>query len=335
MRLALGLGGLVPVSEVVALAQRAEEEGFDGLWLHETFWQRDAVVPLAAAAAATRRLRLGAGCLSPYVRHPVLLAQTAATLQELSGGRLVLALCTGFPARLDMMGVAHPAPAAAIREAIDVIRKLFGGEAVTVEGRHFALRGVRLQWGARLPACPPIYVAGWRSRILALAATSADGYLARPMEPPVMVRRRVETIARAARRQQRALDGFEVAGYVLCAIGDDEARCLEALRQDPFVVYQVAVLDDDVAEAIGVEPERLQAIRTAYWAGDLRQAAGHISREILSRLTVFGPPATALDQVAEFAAAGMGIPILQPISLAAEFVDGLWRAGRLAARALR
>lgn len=334
MRLGLGLGGLVPVSAVAELARRAEQEGFDSLWIHETFWQRDAVVPLAAAAGATRTLRLGAGCLSPLVRHPALLAQTAATLQEASGGRFVLALGTGFPARLDMMGVAHGAPAAAVGEAMEIVRRLLRGEAVTHAGRHFALRGVRLQWAGPLPDPPPIYVAGWRPRMLALAAARADGYLARPMEPPVMLRRRLDAIARVAQARGRDLGGFEVAGYVLCAIGDDEASCLEALRHDPFVVYQVAVLDDDVAGALGVEPERLRGLREAYWAGELGRAAGHISREILASMALFGTPAAALEQLHAYTAAGMSLPVLQPVSAEPRMMEGLWRLARLAAREL-
>ena len=327
--MALGLGGTIPVDDVMALARRAEEEGFEALWLHETMWQRDGGIPLAAAATATRRLRLGAGCLSPYLRHPALLAQTAATLQELSDGRLILAVGTGFPRRLDMMGVAHPSPAAAIREGIELIRRLWSGETVAYRGRVFSVEGVRLEWGGPMPPAPPVYVAGWRPRMLEVAATHADGYLARPMEPPVMVRRRLDAVRRAASRHGRSLDGFETAGYVLCAIGDDEKGCFEALRHDPFVVYQVAVLDDDVAEAIGIEPDRLRAIREAYWAGDLGRAAGLISRAILEQLAVFGPPAAAAEQLARWHEAGMTVPVLQPVRLVPEWVEGIWRTGRL------
>src|SRR5579864_8650434 len=100
MRVSIGFNADVPVQEIVNHAQYAESAGFEGLWMHEHSFGRDAVSNLSAIALSTKSLRVGFGCLSPYVRNPVSLAMTSATLQESSEGRLSLGIGTGFPARL-------------------------------------------------------------------------------------------------------------------------------------------------------------------------------------------------------------------------------------------
>lgn len=329
MRLGLGLSGKVRVADAAALARRAEAEGFDSVWIHETSWQRDGVVPLAAAAMATSRLRLGAGCLNPYTRHPALLAQTAAALQEASAGRLVLALGTGFPVRLVMLGIPHPSPAAAVREGIEIVRRLLAGETVTCKGTCFSIERVALDLGGSLPRPVPIYVAGWRPHMLRLAGELAQGWLARPLEPPALVRKRFDAIRRAAARVGRSLDGFEVAGYVMCAVDDDPGAAFEAVRRDPFVVYQMAVLDADVVAALGLDAEQLAAIRAAFWAGDLARASQAISREMLAHVAVFGPPGRVAEQVQAFREAGLDLPVLQPVRVDAAAMEGLWRVRRI------
>ncbi|HVB12415.1 MAG TPA: LLM class flavin-dependent oxidoreductase, partial [Nitrososphaerales archaeon] len=102
MRIGAGFNADLPVPEITNYATMAEELGFDSFWMHEHSFGRDAVSYLSAAAQATKKIRIGVACLSPYIRHPVLLAMTAATLQESSNGRIMLGLGTGFPMRLDL-----------------------------------------------------------------------------------------------------------------------------------------------------------------------------------------------------------------------------------------
>src|ERR1700730_7204453 len=122
MRVGIGFNAELPVLEMLEHVKAADDHGFESYWMHEHSFGRDAVSYLSAAAVSTSKIKLGVACLTPYVRHPVSLAVTMATIQETSNGRAVLGLGTGFPMRLDLMGIKHDWPIATLKESIDICR---------------------------------------------------------------------------------------------------------------------------------------------------------------------------------------------------------------------
>lgn len=311
-RAALGLGGNIPVRRAVEYARYAEAQGLDSCWLHEAYWNRDALTYLTAIAAGTRRLGLGTGCINPYTRHPVLIASTLATLDELSDGRVLMGFGTGYPARLDEQGIAHPHPAAAMRESIGLIRRLWQGEKVTHAGRAFSLTNVAI---TVRPAHPiPVYLAGWGPRMLRLAGEACEGYLARAVESRVSCRRLIGTVRAAAETSGRRADGVEFAAYLLCAVDRAREAARSAMRRDPFVVYQFAVIDERVLQESGVDPACKQRIGEAFRRGDHEAASRQIGNELLDAFTLAGTPDDMLERLAAYAEAGVGLPILQPVS---------------------
>src|SRR3712207_3934852 len=112
---------------MVALSQRAEAAGFDSVWMAETRLTRDGVVPVAAIAAATDRIRVGTGILPVYTRNPVTLALTFVSLEELAPGRILMGLGTGSPLVLAPQGIPFDRPLTRLREYCDVIPRLIRG----------------------------------------------------------------------------------------------------------------------------------------------------------------------------------------------------------------
>ncbi len=310
-RVALGLGGTLPVREAIEYARHAEARGFESCWLHEAYWNRDALSYLAAMAVSTNHLRLAAGCINPYTRHPVLVAASFATLDELSGGRMVLGFGTGYPARLDEQGIAHPCAAVAMRESITLIRRLWRGEKVTHAGRVFSATNVAVSVRPTHPI--PVYLAGWGPRMLRLAGEICDGYLARAVESPASCRRLIGAV-RAAAAQGRPADSVDTAAYFLCAVDRDRAAARDAMRSDPFVLYQFAVIEDGVLAESGIDPGVKKPIAEAFWRGALGEAARHVSDALLDAFTLAGTAADVLHRLAAYTQAGVRLPILQPIA---------------------
>ena len=137
LRTALLLLPSRPARALAALAARAEELGYDDLWLADERFFRDVYACLATCALATRRIRLATGVTDPYSRHPALTAMALATLDELSGGRAVLGIGAGVSGFREL-GVDASRSAVAIREAVELIRRLLAGDTVTAKGEVIA-----------------------------------------------------------------------------------------------------------------------------------------------------------------------------------------------------
>src|SRR5438270_459607 len=158
----------VPLGEHPELYRRAEMAGYDGLWSGETANGTDGFTPLTLAVPVTERIRLATGVVNPFTRGPGVLAQTAATLQEASGGRFVLGLGSSSNVLVERFnGLKFERPLSKVREAIETLRPVL---SVPAE-RGFG--GLRLERPVQQPV--PIVLAALRGKMLALAAKVADG----------------------------------------------------------------------------------------------------------------------------------------------------------------
>src|SRR5215469_5836513 len=155
-----------------ALAASAEAHGFHTLWFAENPFGRAILPAIAVCAADTSRVRLGLGILNPDQHHPTLIAQEAAVLDELSGGRVRLGIGSGIAQRIALLGTRYR-PLAALSDAVQIVRGLLRHETVTHRGTHFRPIGWRLSLPRRAPICPSISqrwptavsccAAGWRT----------------------------------------------------------------------------------------------------------------------------------------------------------------------------
>jgi probable F420-dependent oxidoreductase len=175
----------VPWSEYVSMARAAEEVGFDSIWVGEHLLYRgdgrpergpwDAWTLLAALAARTTRLRLGPLVACTAFHHPGVLARTAATVDQVSGGRLVLGLGAGWnEVEFRAFGVPFDHRASRFEEAFEIVRRLLDGERVTFEGRYH-----RMEDAVVLPAPdrrPPLMIGSTGPRLLRVTLPHVDAW---------------------------------------------------------------------------------------------------------------------------------------------------------------
>jgi probable F420-dependent oxidoreductase len=164
-------------ADLAELAQRLEGAGFDGIAVPDhpgTTWSP--FVALASAAVTTDRLHLGTAVVNCGVRQPLEIAADAATLQVVSGGRVVLGLGAGHtPSEWAQVGDLRPTPAGRIERFEEVVRSvvaLLAGETVSLDGKHIKLSGARLQ--VELPPSPSLLVGGGNRRLIGLGCELAD-----------------------------------------------------------------------------------------------------------------------------------------------------------------
>jgi 5,10-methylenetetrahydromethanopterin reductase len=328
MRIAIGFNADLPVFQIMSYVHSAENLGYDGFWMHEHSFGRDAVSYVSSAARSTERIKLGFACLTPYVRHPVALAMTMATIQETSNGRATLGIGTGFPARLDLMGIKHDRPIAALKETMDICRGIWSGNPMSYSGRVFSIKNVKSLTG-KPSRNIPIYIAGWKKMMLMLAGKYADGYVAKGGESTQSLRQIVASISAEASRAKRNITQIEVAAYLLTFVDKTKQEALDRARKDPFVTYMLSVQDDYLYEGTGIDPQLKKPIAENYFKGNLAQAGMNIRDEMLEAFTLVGTPDQVCERVLEYTKSGLNLPILQPISMKPADVGAVLEAGSM------
>jgi alkanesulfonate monooxygenase SsuD/methylene tetrahydromethanopterin reductase-like flavin-dependent oxidoreductase (luciferase family) len=172
-------------SEILDIARRAEAAGLDALWLPDHMllapqWGgRDPWTLLAAVAASTSRIQIGTLVTCTAFRPPALLALMASTLDEISGGRLILGLGAGYPDR-DLswraFGYATDHPIGRFEEAVEIIARLLRGEQVTYAGAYYQTEDAVLRLRGPRPNGPPIWIGGGGPRLQRITARWANAY---------------------------------------------------------------------------------------------------------------------------------------------------------------
>jgi 5,10-methylenetetrahydromethanopterin reductase len=164
----LNLAGFDPPLETARLSRKAEENEFDYVWIADenpSPMCRDVVVNVTATAIKTSRIKIGTGICNFYTRHPALLAEFVASVDEISPGRIVLGVGPGGDMPLRPLGIKMwDKPLTTVREGIEVVNRLLSGEKVNFEGEMIRTRGAKL---AFLPKTRiPIYLAARSPRLM-------------------------------------------------------------------------------------------------------------------------------------------------------------------------
>lgn len=164
---------LMPAEDVITVAVEAERLGYDYCLVADEGFHPDVYACLGAIARATDRITLGV-LTNAYTRHPAVTAAAAATVNELSRGRLVVILLAGGSMVLSPMGIERSRPARAVADCVQVLRRLWSGREVSWSGQTCSLDRARIGMG---PQPIPIWIAGRGPRLLELAGRQADGVI--------------------------------------------------------------------------------------------------------------------------------------------------------------
>jgi probable F420-dependent oxidoreductase len=236
-RLAFGfITSFDTVEAARSATESAEKRGYDSLWVgdHVSFPMPtlDPLLLLAQAAAASTRLRLGTSVYLLPLRHPVLVAKQVTTLDRLCGGRFTFGVGIGgeFPAEFASCGVPVGERGARLSEAIPLLKRLFTGEAVRHDGRHFPIAETRLLPIPLQPSGPPIWCGGRSAAALRRMGRLADGWISYVVTPE-RFREGLETIACAAEAASRRIDHFGTGHLLFTRIDADADRALDAASE--------------------------------------------------------------------------------------------------------
>jgi probable F420-dependent oxidoreductase len=291
-------GGL---RETVAITQAAEAAGFDGAWSGE-FLNRSAVVSVAAMAAATSRIGVGTAIAYAVGRSPLVLANDARFLDELSEGRFTLGLGTGTRGMMvGWHGVTDPdGPATRMEELIPLLRRLWHlhEEPVQHDGRFYSCN-ITPTADIQPPFRPeiPIYTAGVNARMIEVAGRVSDGLICHP----TITDRYLEEVARPAIDKGAAVTGRQASavalkGVIITAISDDAAQARrEAAAQIAFYVAPKAYAP--VMEASGFAAEGV-AIQAAFRAGDHDAMVAAVPDRMIDEMAACGDVAEVRQRVA-------------------------------------
>jgi F420-dependent oxidoreductase-like protein len=310
MKLGLNLPyeGSVSFPEAVELAQRAESLDFDSVWMPEAYGS-DAISILGALAARTERIKLGTGIVNVFSRTPALLAQTAATLDLISGGRFNLGLGTsGYQVVTGWHGMAFDRPLQRMRETIAIVRQVLRRDRLLFDGQVF-----QLDKGLKLLAHPvrdtvPIYLATLTPGGLRLTGELADGWIPTLFSPEHMDLFRPDLEA-GARIAGRSVDSIDIAPHVPVSIDDDRARAREALK--PWVALYVGGMGsksknfyNDLVSKYGFADDA-RTLQELYLGGKQLEAIRRVPDDLVDAISVAGPASYVRERLEVWASAGV------------------------------
>lgn len=282
------------------LAQRAEALGYDRVWLPET-WGRDAVTVLAAIAERTESIGLGTSILPVYTRSPALLGQTAATLQELSGGRVRLGIGPSGPILVEgWHGAPFEAPLRRTRETVEIVKAVLTGDEVRYRGEHFDLAGFHLRCDAPDPP-PAVDAAGMGPKAVELAGRFADGWHAFMLTGDGL-RDRLEDYRRGVELGNQDRANLRVTYSVPCFSLENGERARQLARQSlAFYVGAMGTYYRDSLARQGYH-DLAHDVAAKWGSGEREAAMAAITDDLLDELGAVGTPGHVRDRLDQFAA---------------------------------
>src|SRR6058998_3207484 len=206
-RVALYLQDKHPIREGMEYSRYAEQKGFEAVWQAESRLVREATVPMAAYAAVTDRIKVGSGVVNNWTRNVGLLAATFSTLDDLAPGRILLGIGAWWDPLASKVGIGRRRPMQAMRETVEVTRRLLAMERVTFEGEFVRLRDVEIDvvHGRREPRDVPIYIGATGMRMMELAGEIGDGVVLNYMVGPDYNARALKALSAGAARAGRTV----------------------------------------------------------------------------------------------------------------------------------
>ena len=292
----------------IACARVAEESGYGSYWVPEDYFYRGAFALASAIACSTKRLRVGVGVVNTYTRHPALTAMEFGALDEIAEGRAILGIGAGFRYWMEtQMGIPYAKPSLAMREAIDVVRRMLRGETVTTEGKVVRTRGAKLAFAPRRVGAP-IYLGVLGAKNLEMAGEIADGVILSAMTSPAYVRFAAERLRAGAERAGRRAEDLELAAMLLISVSEDEQRARDAVK--PFLSILLSMMAGDPSSAIiattGLDPEELKHLGAAAADGP---PVHLVTDWMIDTFTVAGSPENCRARLQALVDAGLKLPI--------------------------
>jgi alkanesulfonate monooxygenase SsuD/methylene tetrahydromethanopterin reductase-like flavin-dependent oxidoreductase (luciferase family) len=306
----MSIGCFIPAARsldgAIERVKLAESLGYETVYVTHIAG-RESLTVLTAYALATERIRVGTGVVPIYTRTPATMAQTAATIDELSGGRLTLGLGVSHRAVIEgWHGQTIDKPVAEMREYASIVRAILRGEDPP--------RGEKWHTGFRLMGLEPrpelrIYIAALSPAMLRLAGEIGDGVLLWLCSPRYIADVVVPEVTKGRERAGKTLEGFDIVPAVPAAVVEDPAATFVAMRGEllPYfgLPFYRAMLE---RSGFGADIEAFDAA-----SGDVEAMKAAISEGFLEQLTAVGDESAVHAGIERYRAAGASTPCVGPV----------------------
>ncbi len=314
--LALGYGKFTNAREMAHFMADAEGRGYEMGFCSETIeLMRDSVTSLAAIGLATEKLIMGSTQIV-RLRSPVVMAQSLASMDELSNGRMTLApgACTASHSRV--YSLDHVSPPLGLKEWVESIRLLLTGEKISYHGEIVKLDNVGLGWEP-IRKSIPLYIPATSTTGLRLAGQLGDGVILNAICSPEYTVNALKIIKESAEKARRDFENFEVAQIINCSIEDDHNTAVDAIRWevatkfDPIQIPFIAGPKMRVGEPY-IRKEDIPVFEKAHAEGGMEALIKSVPDSYVEGMTACGTPDEVKAKVQAYRDAGVKIPLLRP-----------------------
>ncbi|MET1124409.1 MAG: LLM class flavin-dependent oxidoreductase [Archaeoglobaceae archaeon] len=302
------------LERAIRIAELAEKAGFnsavvpDHTLMVPPGYTPSAMFLLSIIAARTSRIAIGTGVTDLVRYHPSILAQFFATLENFAGSRVFLGLGAGEAMNIQPFGIRWEKKFKTLREGIEVLRRLWSGEAFDYDGEVFRMRRAFLQ--VKPNGTIPIYLGANGRKTRELCGELCDGWM--PIaETPKTYRENLEDVRRGAEKAGRSLEEIDTALQIYVAIDEDREKAMQRARQFAGVVVSAAEKAEQAGYSIELPPDVSkkfyydQLLVDAEMLATFVQISQLVSDEMIEDFFIVGTPSEALDKIEEFRKAGV------------------------------
>lgn len=315
-----------PIDDITEYAKVADAEGLHSFWLAEgPHWFRNfggeirgALTTAAHVAAHTKNIGIGIGIVSPYMRHPTVLAMEAGALDEMSHHRLLfgLGVSKAGVTYLDI-DIKKMTPVATHRDAVSIMRGVFSAEKFDYVGPVYTAHVPELT--AEKPLYRPdmpIYLAATGARMGQLAGELADGLLLPGLTTPALVKFAKENLEIGAKRAGRTLPAdFPIGACLVASVSrdGDQARNRARIMATTYLANKIInIQNQTLMDGVGLTDEEAAPILEAIKRGETEELHNYVSDEILRKTYVItGTPEEAAETLATFLTLGVNLPMFE------------------------
>lgn len=315
-RVAMYLQDAHPLQDAIGYVQYAEKRGFEAVWQAESRLVRDAIVPMAAFAATTSRIKIGSGVINNWTRNAAVIAATFLTLDDLAQDRIILGIGAWWDPLAAKVGIKRDKPLLAMRETVETVRALLARQRVTFHGEFVNITDIELDvvHGRKEPRNVPIYIGATGPQMMALTGEIADGVVLNYLVSPRYNLGAIEQLEQGARKAGRSVDEIDRPQLVVCSVDNDRKKALDGARK---LVTQYLGQQPHIMKASGVSQELLDEIgQVLTWPAteeQIEEAMRLVPDDVVQMITASGTPEEVRRKVREYIEYGATCPILYPL----------------------
>lgn len=315
-RVAMYLQDAHPLQDAISYVQYAEKRGFEAVWQAESRLVRDAIVPMAAFAATTSRIKIGSGVINNWTRNAAVIAATFLTLDDLAPDRIILGIGAWWDPLAAKVGIKRDKPLLAMRETVETVRDLLARKRVTFHGEFVNLDDIELDvvHGRKEPRNVPIYIGATGPQMMALTGEIGDGVVLNYLVSPRYNLGAIEQLEIGAKKAGRTIDDIDRPQLVVCSVDNDRKRALDGARK---LVTQYLGQQPHIMKASGVSQELLDEIgQVLTWPAteeQIEEAMRLVPDDVVQMITASGTPDEVRAKVREYVQYGATCPILYPL----------------------